>query len=88
MIQITPKMQPSTKDIATRATLNLSPTSAAIGTLSIPVFLISTFGPTDMFESLHKSEFSLADGRRVQVKDIEVLPGEIRMQLETSPTKN
>jgi hypothetical protein len=30
----------------------------------------------------------LADGRRVQVKDIEVLPGEIRMQLETSPTKN
>jgi hypothetical protein len=88
VIQITPKMQPATTGNATLATLNMSPTSAAIGTLSIPVFLISTFGPTDMFESLHKSEFSLADGRRVQVKDIEVLPGEIRMQLETSPTKN
>jgi hypothetical protein len=41
-----------------------------------------------MFESLQASEFRLADGRRVKVQDIEVLPGEIRMQLETSPTKN
>jgi len=88
VIEITPRMQSSTKEIATPATLNIQPTSAAIGTLSIPTFIISTFGPTDMFESLQASEFRLADGRRVKVQDIEVLPGEIRMQLETSPTKN
>jgi hypothetical protein len=40
-----------------------------------------------MFESLNNAEFRLADGRRVQVIDVEVLPGEIRMQLNTSPTK-
>jgi len=88
VIQITPKMQSATKDNSTVATLNLEPTAAAIGALAIPAFIISSFGPTDMFESLQKSEFRLADGRRVKVQDIEVLPGEIRMQLQTSPTKN
>lgn len=87
VIQIAPKVQPTTKDNITVETLNVSPTSAAIGSLFIPTFIISTFGPTDMFESLHSSQFRLADGRRVQVKDVEVLPGEIRMQLNTSPTK-
>jgi hypothetical protein len=88
VIEITPRMQSTTKEIVTPATLNIQPTAAAIGALSIPTFIISTFGPTDMFESLQASEFRLADGRRVKVQDIEVLPGEIRMQLETSPTKN
>jgi len=88
VIEITPKMQSATKDNVTVATLNLEPTAAAIGALAIPAFIISSFGPTDMFESLQKSEFRLADGRRVKVQDIEVLPGEIRMQLQTSPTKN
>lgn len=87
VIQIAPKVQPTTKDNITVETLNVSPTSAAIGSLFIPTFIISTFGPTDMFESLHSSQFRLADGRRVQVKDVEVLSGEIRMQLNTSPTK-
>ena len=86
-IQIAPKMQPATKDNVTGATLNVSPTSAAIGSLFVPTFMISTFGPTDMFESLNNAEFRLADGRCVRVIDIEVLPGEIRMQLNTSPTK-
>ena len=87
VIQIAPKMQPATQGNVTGATLNVSPTSAAIGSLFVPTFIISTFGPTDMFESLNNAEFRLADGRRVQVIDVEVLPGEIRMQLNTSPTK-
>ena len=87
VIQIEPKMQPATKDNITVETLNVSPTSAAIGSLFIPTCIISTFGPTDMFQSLHSSQFRLADGRRVQVKDVEVLPGEIRMVLDTSPSK-
>lgn len=88
VLEFTPKMQSTTKDNSTVESLNVAPTSAAIGSLFIPAFIISTFAPTDMFESLRSSQFRLADGRRVQVKDVEVLPGEIRMQLETSPTKN
>ncbi|MCE9620474.1 MAG: hypothetical protein K8R92_11295 [Planctomycetes bacterium] len=68
--------------------VNLETASAAIGRLPIPAFLVSTFRPTDLFDSLRDSEFRLADGRRVKVRDIEVLPGEIRLQLETSPTRN
>ena len=88
VLEFTPKMQSTTKDNSTVETLNVAPTSAAIGCMPIPTFIISTFVPTDIFESLNSSQFRLADGRRVQVKDIEVLPGEIRMQLETSPAKN
>lgn len=87
VLEFMPKMHSTTKDNIAVETLNVSPTSAAIGSLFVPTFIISTFGPTDMFESLNNAEFRLADGRRVQVIDVEVLPGEIRMQLNTSPTK-
>ncbi len=85
VLEFQPQIQSAQSD---KTTLNVAPTSAAIGCLPIPTFILSTFVPTDMFESLQASEFRLADGRRVMVKDIEVLPGEIRMQLETSPNKN
>jgi hypothetical protein len=65
--------------------VDLSSTTAAIGHLQVPAFLVSALRPTDLFDSLHESEFRLADGRRVKVQDIEVLPGEIRLKLETAP---